>query len=156
MPQEIERKFLVSSDRYKQVAFRQTHIIQGYVAGGKHSTVRVRLREEKGYLTIKGKTPKGSFSRYEWEKEIPADEARELLALCEGGYIDKTRYEVKVGEFVFEVDEFHGDNDGLVIAEVELASESQSFEGPYWLGEEVTGQNRYYNASLIRKPFQSW
>ena len=156
MPQEIERKFLVRSDDYKQAAYRQTHIIQGYIAGGAHSTVRVRLRDEKGYLTIKGKTPKGSFSRYEWEKEITAEEARELLALCEGGYIDKTRYEVKVGDFVFEVDEFYGDNLGLVVAEVELQSEDDVFDKTDWLGKEVTGQKQYYNASLIRKPYRSW
>ena len=116
----------------------------------------MRVRGEKGYLTIKGPSLDGGLSRYEWEKEIPASEAWELIKLCHGGIIDKTRYLVKCGNHTFEVDEFHGDNDGLVVAEVELGSATEEFEHPTFLGEEVTGDKRYYNSSLTRFPYKNW
>jgi len=155
MPQEIERKFLVK-EGYKQFAFTNTRITQGYLSSVPERIVRIRIRDEKGYITIKGVTNLSGMSRYEWEKEIDVTEARELLALCEPGIIDKTRYLVQVGKFTFEVDEFHGVNEGLVVAEVELSSEEELFEIPIWLGKEVTGDKRYYNSKLAKKPFATW
>jgi len=116
----------------------------------------VRIRDDKGYITIKGGSNVSGIMRYEWEKEIPVNDARELLALCEPGIIDKTRYLVQVGKFTFEVDEFYGENTGLVIAELELASEEELFEIPIWLGKEVTGDKRYYNSNLVKKPYTTW
>ncbi len=155
MPLEIERKFLVKGD-YKKDVFKAFRITQGYLSSTSGRTVRVRIRDDKGFLTIKGKASSGGFSRYEWEKEIPVDEAQELIGLCEAGVIDKTRHLVKVGGHTFEVDEFHGDNEGLTIAEVELGSEDEAFEKPSWLGEEVTGDKRFYNSRLISNPFKDW
>lgn len=156
MALEIERKFLVRSDAFKTEAFRKTEIMQGYIATGNGRTVRVRIRDEKGYLTIKGPSFDGGLSRYEWEHEIALSEARELMQLCEPGIIHKTRYEVQAGELIFEVDEFYGENQGLVVAEIELPSLQASFSIPEWLGEEVTGQKKYYNAHLRRNPFTRW
>lgn len=156
MAQEIERKFLVSSDAYKSEAVRQTRITQGYLSSALERTVRVRIKGEKGYITIKGIANESGISRYEWEKEIPVGEAEELLKLCEPGVIDKTRYEVVSGEFTFEVDEFYGENRGLVVAEVELSREDEQFEKPEWLGEEVTGDDRFYNSMLIKNPYIKW
>lgn len=155
MPQEIERKFLVK-EGYKQYAFMHTRITQGYLSSVPERIVRIRINGEKGFITIKGISDLSGISRYEWEKEIPVDEARELLALCEPGIIDKTRYLVLVGKFTFEVDEFYGENEGLVVAEVELASEEDLFDKPEWLGDEVTGDRRYYNSKLARNPFLKW
>lgn len=155
MSLEIERKFLVKGD-FKSAAYRSVRIIQGYLSSVPERTVRVRLKGDKGYLTIKGIPNVDGVSRYEWEKEISPEEARELLQLCEPGVIDKNRYLVRVGKHVFEVDEFYGENAGLVIAEIELQNEKEAFEKPEWLGEEVTGDNRYYNAALVRKPFLTW
>jgi CYTH domain-containing protein len=152
---EIERKFLVAGD-FMQDACDSQHIAQGYLCSSSGSTVRVRLKGDKGYLTIKGPTGKSGMSRYEWEKEIPADEAAQLISLCESGVIDKTRHLVPYGEHTFEVDVFHGDNEGLVIAEVELGSEDEEFQRPVWLGKEVTGDRRYYNSMLIRHPYKMW
>lgn len=149
MPQEIERKFLVCGE-FKSQAFGWDRIVQGYLSSVPERTVRVRIREERGYLTIKGLAGASGVSRYEWEKEIPVAEARELLRLSEPGVIDKTRYLVRVGGHVFEVDEFHGENEGLVMAEVELTREDEYFERPEWLGREVTGDLRYYNAMLTQ------
>jgi adenylate cyclase len=118
--------------------------------------VRVRINGEKGFITIKGKSNISGTSRYEWEKEIPVNEARELLALCEPGLIDKTRYLVQVGKFTLEVDEFYGENEGLVVAEVELSFEEELFDKPEWLGKEVTGDKRYYNSQLAKNPFSKW
>lgn len=156
MPQEIERKFLVNSDAYKAEADQQTRIIQGYMSSNPKSTVRIRIKGNKGYITIKGKVIPGGFSRYEWEKEIPVNEAKELLELCEPGIIDKTRYEVPAGRFTYEVDEFYGENQGLVVAEIELTSEEDNFEKPAWLGREVTGDARYYNSRLLKFPYNRW
>ncbi len=155
MPQEIERKFLVK-DGFKQYAFTSARITQGYLSSVPERIVRVRVSGEKGFLTIKGISNLSGMSRYEWEKEIAVTEARELLVLCEPGIIDKTRYLVQVGAYTFEVDEFYGDNQGLVVAEVELGSEEELYEKPDWLGTEVTGDIRYYNSNLIFEPFTRW
>ncbi len=153
---EIERKFLVISDVFKRDVLRQNHIAQGYLSSVPERAVRVRIKGEKGYLTIKGKTNESGLSRFEWEKEIPVAEAKELLQLCEKGVIEKIRYEIQVGQHIFEVDEFYGENRGLIMAEVELQSETETFERPIWLGEEVTNDNRYYNSYLSQHPFTSW
>lgn len=155
MPQEIERKFLVK-EGYKQFAFTNTRINQGYLSSAPERIVRVRINGEKGFITIKGISNVSGMSRFEWEKEIPLDEARELLALCEPAIIDKTRYLVQVGGFTFEVDEFYGENAGLVIAEIELNSEEELFDKPEWLGLEVTGDKRYFNSKLSKNPFTKW
>ncbi len=152
---EIERKFLVRGD-YKQLAASHSRIIQGYISSQRGRTVRVRLRDEKAYLTIKGPSLDGGLSRYEFEKEITRDEGLSLLRLCEQGIIDKVRWLVPVGKHVFEVDEFFGENAGLVMAEVELKAADESFERPDFLGEEVTGDRRYYNSSLRLCPYTTW
>ena len=153
---EIERKFLVrKGDAYKRAAFSNSHIQQGYIpADG--ATVRVRTRDDKAFLTIKGKSVNGGMTRYEFEKEIALDEAEQLFSLCEPGLIDKTRYLVKAGEHTFEVDEFYGDNEGLTIAEVELGSADEAFEKPDFIGQEVTGDRRYYNSHLRANPYCNW
>ena len=156
MAQEIERKFLVKDNSFKELAYSFSRIAQGYICSGRGRTVRVRIRDEKGYLTIKGPAGENGLSRYEWEKEIPLDEARELMKLCEPGMIDKTRYLVQSGKHVFEVDEFYGENEGLVVAEVELASEDEYFEKPGFIEEEVTGIAKYYNSFLMKFPYTKW
>lgn len=153
---EIERKFLVASNAFKSDALRKNNIAQGYLSAHTERTVRVRIKGEKGYLTIKGESNETGLSRFEWEKEISVEEAKQLLLLCEKGVIEKIRYEIQVGEHLFEVDEFLGENEGLVIAEVELQSESEIFEKPSWLGIEVTQDHRYYNSYLSQNPFTSW
>ena len=155
MPQEIERKFLVTGD-YKSKAYAHSRIKQGYISSAVGRTVRVRIRNEKGYLTIKGASNASGTSRYEWEKELTLNEAEDLMKLCEPGIIDKTRYLVQYGNHVFEVDEFYGENKGLVVAEVELNSENELFEKPDFLGQEVTGDVRYYNSHLMKSPFSDW
>jgi adenylate cyclase len=156
MAQEIERKFLVTSEAYKGVAFRDTRISQGYLSSDPDRTVRIRIKGENGTITIKGKANESGISRFEWEKEIPVSEANELLKICEPGVIDKRRFEVNVGHHTFEVDEFYGENQGLTVAEVELSAEDEKFELPDWLGKEVTGDPRYYNSSLSKKPLSKW
>jgi adenylate cyclase len=153
---EIERKFLVKNDSFKKEAFAKNHIAQGYLSSVPERTVRVRIKGEKGFLTIKGASNDSGLSRFEWEKEIPVSEAKSLLLLCEKGVIDKTRFEIKKGNHVFEVDEFYNDNEGLIVAEIELNSENDTFEKPHWLGKEVTGDIRYYNAYLSKNPFKNW
>jgi adenylate cyclase len=153
---ETERKFLVRNDSYKQQAYTQKRITQGYLSSVPERTVRVRTKGDQGFLTIKGKSNDSGTSRMEWEKEIPVADAVQLLALCEKGAIDKIRHEVKVGSHTYEVDEFFGDNAGLVVAEIELADEHEEFIKPEWLGEEVTGLERYYNAYLSRNPYNTW
>ena len=155
MGREIERKFLVRGE-YKSQAYAQSRIVQGYICSARGRTVRVRIRDAKGYLTIKGAADAAGLSRYEWEKEIPLIEAQELMKLCEPGVIDKTRYLVRCGKHVFEVDEFYGDNEGLVVADVELASVDEDFEKPDFIGEEVTGDVRYYNSQLMKHPYKQW
>jgi adenylate cyclase len=156
MGKEIERKFLVRGD-FKSLAKEKTRIIQGYLSSVPERAVRVRISGNKGFLTIKGIGNESGSSRYEWEKEIPVSEADDLLKICEQGVIDKTRYIIpEQGGLIFEVDEFHGDNQGLTIAEIELPAEDHQFHKPFWLGEEVTGDNRYYNAMLMKHPYKSW
>lgn len=155
MAQEIERKFLVKGE-FKQQSIKATRITQGYLSSVPERTVRVRIKGDKGYITIKGIGSASGASRYEWEKEIPLSEVEQLLAICEPGVIDKTRYLVKSGDHTFEVDEFYGENEGLVVAEIELASEGEAFIKPEWLGVEVTGDARYYNSMLMKNPFKSW
>ena len=153
---EIERKFLVKKgDAYKCAAFSSSHIQQGYIPA-EGATVRVRTRDDKAYLTIKGKSVNGGMTRYEFEKEITMDEAQHLLQLCQGGVIDKRRYLVKSGNHIFEVDEFYGDNEGLVMAEVELESETEAYEKPDFIDREVTGDKRFYNSHLLTNPFCKW
>lgn len=153
---EIERKFLVrKGGAYKRAAFSASHIQQGYIpADG--ATVRIRVRDDKAYLTIKGRSYDGGTTRYEFEKEITLDEAHHLLQLCRGGVIDKHRYLVKSGNHTFEVDEFHGANDGLVMAEVELGSEDEAFVKPDFIGPEVTGDPHFYNSHMLEHPFSTW
>lgn len=156
MAQEIERKFLVKNDSYKELASTKTRIIQGYLSSVPERTVRIRIIGNNGFITVKGKSNETGVSRYEWEKEIPINEAKELLNLCETGIVDKVRHNIKVGEHIFEVDEFYGDNNGLVVAEVELSAENESFEKPEWIYKEVTGENKYYNSQLIKMPYSMW
>ncbi|WP_298901294.1 CYTH domain-containing protein [uncultured Psychroserpens sp.] len=153
---EIERKFLVSSDVFKNQADKQTHIVQGFLNTHPERTVRVRLKDDKGVLTVKGKSSSDGLSRFEWEKDISRTDAEALLKLCEHSVISKIRFEIIVGKHVFEVDEFHGDNEGLIVAEVELNNKEEAFEKPEWLGKEVTGDPRYYNSQLSKKPFKNW
>lgn len=156
MAQEIERKFLVKG-KFKSFAIEKIKIVQAYISSVPEHTVRVRIKGEKGFITIKGKSNKSGTSRYEWEKEIPVGEVNELLELCEPGVIDKTRFIVdETNGLKFEVDEFYGDNEGLIIAEIELPSEDHTFEKPEWLGEEVTGIAKYYNSRLSKNPFKNW
>ena len=157
---EIERKYLVTSDCYKELAVARYHIRPGYISREKTGTVRVRITDDKAYLTIKGKPAAGHFARYEWEKEIDVQEAEELMKLCQGTVIDKTRWIVPAEtvdnlqltvdnlQLIWEVDEFHGKHEGLVIAEIELECEEQSFEKPAFIGDEVTHDPRYYNANM--------
>jgi adenylate cyclase len=156
MAQEIERKFLVNGDEFKKVAEKSTRITQGYLSSLPERTVRVRIKGDKGYITIKGIGSASGASRFEWEKEIPVDEVDELLKICEPGVIDKTRFEVKSGIHTFEVDEFYGENQGLVVAEVELSGEEEEFAKPSWIGKEVTGDVKYYNSMLMKNPFTKW
>ena len=147
---EIERKYLVTSDSYKQMAMARYHICQGYISREKTGTVRIRITDDKAYLTIKGKPAAGHFARYEWEKEIDVQEAKELMHLCQGTIIDKTRWIVPAAEdgLKWEVDEFHGKHEGLTLAEIELTSEEQEVEKPDFVGEDVTSDPRYYNANM--------
>ena len=155
MANEIERKFLVKGE-FKNLASKSTRIVQGYLSSIPERTVRVRIKGDKGYITIKGIGNASGASRYEWEKEIPASEVEELLKICEPGVIDKTRYLVNEDNHTFEVDEFYGENKGLVLAELELRSEDESFQKPNWLGEEVTGDTKYFNSMLMKNPFTKW
>ena len=156
MAQEIERKFLVKSDAFKAEAFKQTRITQGYLSSVPERTVRVRVKGDKGYITIKGIGSHSGASRFEWEKEIPAREVMELMQIAEPGVIDKTRYQVKNGGHTWEIDEFYGQNQGLIVAEIELQSEDESFDRPEWLGAEVTGDVKYYNSMLMKQPYLKW
>jgi len=156
MGQEIERKFLVKGD-FRSMVSRETRITQGYLSSVPERTVRVRIKGDKGFLTIKGIGSASGASRFEWEREISVEEASSLLEICEPGVIDKTRFIVpEESGLKFEVDEFYGDNDGLIIAEIELPAEDHPFNEPEWLGEEVTGDVRYYNSMLMKDPYKSW
>ncbi len=153
---EIERKFLVKSGAYKEESFRHDKIIQGYLNSHSDRTVRIRTKGEKAFITVKGKSSINGLSRYEWEKEIPYSEAKELIKLCEPGIISKVRYLVKYDGHIFEVDEFDGDNEGLTIAELELDAEDSYYSKPDWLGKEVTGDKQYYNSHLCVNPYKNW
>ena len=153
---EIERKFLVTSLDFKQEAFKDTRIIQGFLNTHKERTVRVRLKGNKGFLTVKGESTPDGLKRFEWEKEISEEDAGALLKFCEPVMIDKTRYEIRIDKHVFEVDVFHGYNEGLIIAEIELEHENEVFNKPNWLGKEVTGDIKYYNSQLSKQPFKTW
>lgn len=153
---EIERKFLVKSADFLSESTKSNRIVQGYLNSNPDRTVRVRIKGNAGFLTIKGKGNESGTTRFEWEKEIPVAEAAQLLLLCEEGLIDKIRYEIPFGKHLYEVDVFEGDNKGLIVAEIELNDENESFEKPDWLGEEVTGKKRYYNASLSIFSYKNW
>jgi adenylate cyclase len=153
---EIERKFLVSNSDFKTESFEKKHIKQGYLNSNKNRTVRIRISDEKAFLTIKGKSNKAGISRFEWEKELLISEAEELMLLCESNIIEKQRYLVKKGTHTFEVDTFLGDNLGLIVAEIELDSENEKFEKPNWLAKEVTGDLKYYNSSISKLPYKNW
>ncbi|QLG45494.1 CYTH domain-containing protein [Costertonia aggregata] len=153
---EIERKFLVKSEAYQAVATSKTRIAQGFLNTEAERTVRVRIKDNQGFITVKGKSNATGTSRFEWEKEISFSEATDLIDLCKPVILEKIRYEVPFANHLFEVDRFLGENKGLVIAEVELAHEDEHFEKPQWLGKEVTGDVRYYNSQLSKKPFAEW
>ncbi|MEO1030751.1 MAG: CYTH domain-containing protein [Bacteroidota bacterium] len=154
--EEIERKFLVTSQLFKKEASNSYVIKQGFLNTHEERTVRIRLKNDTGYITVKGKSSKDGLTRFEWEKEISKEEAESLLALCERPIIDKIRYEIKFGHHMFEVDEFFSDNTGLIIAEIELQSKDEVFEKPEWLGKEVTGDIKYYNSQLSKEPYKYW
>lgn len=153
---EIERKFLVKSDAFKEASISKEHIVQGFLNTHPERTVRVRVTGDFGYLTIKGKSNESGTTRFEWEREIAVADAKGLLEICEEGVIEKTRFLVVFSGHNFEIDQFHGANEGLVIAEIELEQEDETFERPYWLGHEVTGDVKYYNSHLSTKPYSSW
>lgn len=155
MAQEIERKFLVTNDSWRKLAKGQPYC-QGYLATAEPGqSVRVRIADNQGFLTIKG--PAKGVTRAEFEYSIPVADAEKMLEiLCQRPFIQKMRYRLPIDDVVWEIDEFEGDNAGLIIAEVELHSEEQPFERPDWLGEEVSGQTRYYNSSLVKNPYSNW
>ena len=153
---EIERKFLVANTDFIALATTKNRIVQGYLNSDPERTVRIRIKGDKGFLTIKGKGNETGTTRLEWETEIPLTEAEQLLSLCEKSVIDKIRYEIRSSNHIYEVYVFSGENKGLIVAEIELQSETESFSKPEWLGTEVTGDERYYNAYLSNHPFQSW
>lgn len=153
---EIERKFLVNSNIFKNQAFKSTRIIQGFLSTHKKRTVRIRIKGKQGVITVKGESSKDGLSRFEWEKDIEVSEAKSLLKLCEPTIIDKMRYEVQVGNHIFEVDEFFGENKGLTVAEIELKSKNEAFKKPNWLGKEITGHIKYYNSKLSKQPYNTW
>ncbi len=156
MAVEIERKFLVKNDSFKKVSFAKKKIKQGYLNSNKNRTVRIRVIDDKAFMTVKGTSNASGTSRFEWEKEIGLLDAEELLLLCEPSSIEKTRYYVKSEAHIFEIDVFYGDNLGLIIAEIELENETESFQKPIWIGEEVTGNEKYYNSKLSKFPFKDW
>lgn len=153
---EIERKFLVTSSAYRDLAYKSYRIVQGFLSRDPDRTVRIRLTDDKGVLTVKGRSSEDGLKRFEWEREISKGDAEELLNICLPGTIDKMRYLVKQDNHIFEVDEFYGDNSGLVVAELELEDEHVNFKSPDWLGKEVTGNNRYYNSHLSEQPYKTW
>ncbi|MDP2089286.1 MAG: CYTH domain-containing protein [Flavobacteriaceae bacterium] len=156
MLQEIERKFLVINSSFKEDFFKKTYIKQGFLNSDKNRTVRVRITDNHGFITVKGVSDQNGTTRFEWEKEIDLKEASQLFSLCEDGIIEKDRFYINVGNHIFEVDVFLGDNLGLVIAEIELKNENDFFEKPNWIGEEVTGDVKYYNSVLSKNPYKNW
>ena len=155
MAQEIERKFLVTGS-FKEMVTKSTRIVQGYLSSVPERTVRVRIKGDKGYVTVKGIGSASGASRFEWETEITTTDAEQMLGICEPGVIDKIRHLVVVGAHTYEVDEFHGENEGLTVAEIELSAEDEAFLKPSWLGAEVTGDVKYYNSMLMKHPFTKW
>ena len=153
---EIERKFLVKDQSFINESFASNKIEQGYLNSNKNRAVRVRIKKDKGFLTIKGISNNSGTTRFEWEKEITTTEAKQLLNICEPGAISKTRHLIKKGPHTFEVDVFEGENKGLIVAEIELSSENETFEKPAWLGKEVTGDTKYYNSQLSKNPYKNW
>ena len=154
--QEIERKFLVKGD-YKNFVTQEIKITQGFLSTIPERTVRIRITEDKGFLTIKGIGNKSGISRYEFEKEISLEDANDLMKICEPGVIDKMRFIVPVENgLFFEIDEFYGENKGLTVAEIELPTEKTIFKKPEWLGKEVTGDSKYFNAMLMKNPYKDW
>ncbi len=153
---EIERKFLVKNESFKSESFKEKRIVQGFLSSVPERTVRVRIENNACFLTVKGIGNQSGTTRFEWEKEISLEEATKLLTICEPGVIKKMRFHIRSGEHIFEVDEFFGDNKGLIIAEVELNSEDENYIKPDWLGDEVTGNIRYYNSNLLNNPFKDW
>ena len=153
---EIERKYLVTSNAYREESYAREEIIQGFLNTHPDRTVRVRLSGEKGFITVKGRTDEEGVTRFEWEREIPGEEARALLEICEPGVIQKIRYLVQSGEHLVEVDEFRGENEGLVVAEIEIKDVNESIIKPSWVGKEVTGDPKYYNSQLSIKPYTKW
>lgn len=156
MSLEIERKFLLKSNDFKSESYKKLYIKQGFLNSHKKRTVRIRISENKGFITIKGISNTSGTSRFEWEKEIDLKEAEQLFLLCEKGIVEKNRYLIKRNAHIFEVDEFLGANFGLVVAEVELSNENDFFEKPAWLGKEVTGKKKYYNSKLSKRPYCNW
>ena len=153
---EIERKFLVKNNSFVEEAFRKRRIVQGYICSEPERSVRVRICDNEAFLTIKSASIGRGWSRYEFEQPVPMNDANELIKLCGPGLIDKTRYEVKSGVHTWEIDVFHGENEGLVVAEIELASEDESFETPDWIEREVSGKSEYYNMMLVKNPYSKW
>ena len=153
---EIERKFLVTSEAYKHEAYKKVRIVQGFLNTDPERTVRVRIKGDHGMITVKGKSSEDGLKRFEWEKQISLEDASELMNLCEPGMIEKYRYLHRLGAHTYEIDEFLGDNEGLIIAEIELSEENESFEKPDYLGVEVTGKQQYYNSNLSQSPYKSW
>lgn len=153
---EVERKFLVKNKDFKKDAYGHKHTKQGYLCTDPARTVRIRIQEATAYITIKGNSSSDGTTRYEWEKEISVKEAEQLLKLSVETPIEKIRYYVKKGRHLFEIDEFLGENEGLILAEVELSDPNESFEKPHWLDKEVTGESKYYNAQLSITPYSYW
>lgn len=153
---EIERKFLIVNEDFKELSFQKKYIKQGYLNSDKNRAVRIRITDDAAFLTIKGISNTSGATRFEWEKEIPLEEAKELMLLCEPGIIEKYRYYHRVNHHIFEIDEFFGENEGLLLAEIELSSENENFTHPSYLGKEVTGDEKYYNSFLSKNPFKNW
>ncbi|MCX7551229.1 CYTH domain-containing protein [Xanthomarina sp. F2636L] len=153
---EIERKFLVKNNTYKKEAFKEIHIKQGFLSSDKNKIVRIRITDNQGFITVKGPPSNNGISRFEWEKEISKTDAEALFNLCEEGRIEKTRYLINKGNHTFEVDEFYGANEGLIVAEIELNHVTELFIKPAWLDKEVTGDTKYYNSQLSKSPYKSW
>lgn len=153
---EIERKFLVKNKDFKNLSYKEEVFKQGYLNSDNTRNVRIRVTNDKAFLTIKGASNASGTTRFEWEKEINRQEAEQLLLLCEPTIIEKKRYYIKNDDLIFEVDEFYADNQGLILAEIELNNEHQKFKKPEWLGKEVTGNKEYYNSYLSKNPFKNW
>jgi len=153
---EIERKYLVNSRDYRSLAFSKSHIVQGFLSTHPDRIVRIRIMNDNAFLTVKGRSNTAGTTRFEWEKKIPVHEAKLLLELCEKEILEKTRFYIKMGGHIIEVDEFLGSNKGLVIAEIEIENEDENIQVPSWVGLEITGDIKYYNSQLSKCPFKEW